>query len=59
MATADGYRARAQECQALANRTRDPTISQQLLDLANQWRALADQAETLRSRGSRAQPDRV
>jgi hypothetical protein len=42
---AEEYRAKAEECEERAERTRDTTIKQQLIELAQQWRALADHQE--------------
>jgi len=41
----DDYRAHAEECQALADRARDPGVKRAYEKLARQWRELADQAE--------------
>ena len=39
------YRLKARECEERADRTRDPFIKQQLIDLAKHWRTLADYPE--------------
>jgi hypothetical protein len=38
---ADEYHAKAKECEERAERTVDPLIKQRLIELAQQWRALA------------------
>jgi len=50
---AEQYRAMAKECEERAERIRDPFIKQQLIELAQQWRALADYQEK-RPRPARA-----
>jgi hypothetical protein len=42
---ADEYRARARECEDLAEKTRDSLVRQQLLEIAQKWRTMADQLE--------------
>jgi hypothetical protein len=42
---ADEYRAKARECEELAEKTRDALIKQQLLDIAQKWRYMADHLE--------------
>ena len=42
---AEEYRAKAKECEQLADRTRDPLIKQRLLELAKHWRTLAEYQE--------------
>jgi len=39
------YRAKADECEWLAAQTSDPDIKRQLLDIAHQWRAMANNSE--------------
>ena len=39
------YRAKADECEWLAAQTSDPDIKRQLLDIARQWRAMANNSE--------------
>jgi hypothetical protein len=41
----DQYRARAVECKLKAEEAREPEVRRQLIDLARQWRLLAEQAE--------------
>jgi hypothetical protein len=41
----DDYRARAVECELKAEEARDLEVRRQLIDLARQWRLLAEQAE--------------
>lgn len=38
---ANEYRAKMRECEELAEKTRDPFIKQQLLDIAEKWRIIA------------------
>ena len=38
---ADEYRAKARECEELAEQTRDSFIKEQILDVAKQWRHMA------------------
>ena len=38
---ADEYRAKAQECEELAEQTRDPFIKEQFLEIAKKWRHMA------------------
>jgi hypothetical protein len=38
---AEEYRAKAQECEELAERARDPFIKEQLLEVAKKWRHMA------------------
>ena len=45
MSKADEYRATARECEERAERTRDPFIQQQLTDIAEKWRTMADHLE--------------
>jgi hypothetical protein len=42
---ADEYRARAQECEELAQATRDLHIKQQMLKIAETWRRMAAHLE--------------
>jgi hypothetical protein len=42
---ADEYRAKARECEELAEQTRNSLIKEQLLDVAKQWRHMADHLE--------------
>jgi hypothetical protein len=42
---AEDYRARAAKASAWLNAIRDPTLKAQYLELARQWRGLAEQAE--------------
>jgi hypothetical protein len=42
---ADEYRANARECEDLAEKARDSLIKQQLLDIAQKWRHMADHLE--------------
>jgi hypothetical protein len=44
---ADRYLEKAAECEHLAASVRDPQVGATFLDLANQWRDLARQVETL------------
>jgi len=43
--SAEDYRARAAQCERMAERNRDPTLKAQYLELASQWRDLAQQVE--------------
>jgi hypothetical protein len=45
MSKADEYRATARECEERAERMRDPFIQQQLTDIAEKWRTMADHLE--------------
>jgi hypothetical protein len=45
MEKADEYRKRAAAAEERASRTNDSLLKQQLLDVAQQWRALAARAE--------------
>jgi hypothetical protein len=45
MTRAEEYRLRAKEAEEQASKTRDPIEKQGFLDLARQWRELAEQAE--------------
>jgi hypothetical protein len=38
---ADEYRAKARECEELAQGARDPFIRQQMLEVAEKWRTMA------------------
>jgi hypothetical protein len=38
---ADEYRAKARECEALAQVARDPHVKQQMLEVAENWRTMA------------------
>ena len=38
---ADEYRAKARECEDMAQATRDPHIQQQMLEIAEKWRTMA------------------
>jgi hypothetical protein len=42
---ADEFRAKAQECEDCTKQTNDPYIKKQLLDVAQRWREMAEQAE--------------
>jgi hypothetical protein len=42
---AEEYRLKAKECEERADRTRDVFVKQQLLELAKQWRTLAEYQE--------------
>jgi hypothetical protein len=42
---ADEYRAKAGECEAQAERTADPFLKEQLVEIAMKWRQMADHAE--------------
>ena len=44
MMTPNEYRAQAEECEKQAALARDYSVKQGYLDLARQWRALAEQA---------------
>ena len=44
---ADVYRARAEECQATAEATTDPNVKAAYVDLAQRYRDLARQVDTL------------
>jgi hypothetical protein len=46
--TPEEYRAQAEECEKQAKLVRDHSVKQGYLDLARQWRALAEQAEAQR-----------
>lgn len=41
----EDYRARAAQCERMAERNHDPTLKAQYLELARQWRDLAHQVE--------------
>ena len=43
--TPEEYRAQAEECEKRAKLVRDHSVKQGYLDLARQWRTLAEQAE--------------
>ncbi len=45
MTKAEQYRARARECEINAHNVLDLEVKQQYLDLAEQWRQLADWAD--------------
>lgn len=45
MSKPENYRARAAQCEHAAERNRDATLKAQYLELARQWRELAEQAE--------------
>jgi hypothetical protein len=45
MMTPEEYRAQAEECEKQAKLVRDHSVKEGYLDLARQWRALAEQAE--------------
>ena len=45
MTRADEYRAKACECEELAERTRDSHIKEQFLKMAQEWRDMADHSE--------------
>jgi hypothetical protein len=47
------YRARAAQCEHMAERHRDPTFKAQYLELARQWLDLAEQAEKDQGMNSR------
>ena len=38
---ADEYRAKARECDELAQAARDPCIQEQMLEIAEKWRTMA------------------
>jgi hypothetical protein len=38
---AEEYRAKARECEELAEQTRDPSIKEQFLEVAKKWRHMA------------------
>jgi hypothetical protein len=42
---AQSYRARAAQCEHMAERNRDPALKAQYLKMARQWRDLSDLAE--------------
>jgi hypothetical protein len=42
---AEEYRAKALECEARAEQTRDPFIKQQMIDIAEKWRHMAAHEE--------------
>ena len=42
---AEEYRAKALECEERAERTRDPFIKQQLIEVAEKWRHMAAHLE--------------
>jgi len=42
---ADEYRAKARECEELAQATTDPHIKQQMLKIAETWRGMAAHVE--------------
>jgi hypothetical protein len=41
----ENYRARAAQCEHMAERNRDAALKAQYLEMARQWRELAEQAE--------------
>ena len=43
--SAEDYRARAAQCERMAERQRNPTLKAHYLELARQWRGLAEHAE--------------
>jgi hypothetical protein len=43
--SAEDYRARAAQCERMAERHRDQTFKAQYVELARQWRDLAERAE--------------
>jgi len=45
MTGAEQYRLRAKEAEQQANKVSDRSVKQSFLDIARQWRELADQAE--------------
>jgi hypothetical protein len=45
MTRAEEYRLRAKEAEEQANKVRDPGARQGFLDIARQWREMAEQAE--------------
>ena len=42
---AETYRAKARECEERADQSRDPFIKQQLIEIAQKWRTMADHEE--------------
>jgi len=42
---AEEYRAKAAQCEKMAERHKDTQFREQYLELARQWRAMAEQAE--------------
>ncbi|HUC49977.1 MAG TPA: hypothetical protein VMA30_11370 [Xanthobacteraceae bacterium] len=53
--SAEFFRGRVAECDAAAQSAKDPIIKQAYLELAQGWRALADEIERLRSQVWRPQ----
>jgi len=47
MKRAEEYRKRAEEAEAMAAATRDPRAKQAYLEIAQQWRQLAEHAEQM------------
>ena len=45
MTRAEEYRLRAKEAEEQANKVRDPSAKQGFLDIARQWREMAEQAD--------------
>jgi hypothetical protein len=45
MKRAEEYRRRAKEAEEQANKVRDPSAKEGFLDIARQWREMAEQAE--------------
>jgi len=50
MTSADEYRAFAQHCFALAQKTSDPNDRARLIQMAESWRELAERLETRQSK---------
>jgi hypothetical protein len=42
---ADEYRAKARECEECAEQTRDPFIKQQFIEVAKEWRQMAERED--------------
>jgi hypothetical protein len=42
---AEEYRAKARECEERAEQTRDSSIKQRLIEIAQKWRRMADHLE--------------
>jgi hypothetical protein len=47
MKRSEEYRKRAEEAEAMAAATRDPSVKQAYLEIAQQWRQLAEHAERI------------
>jgi hypothetical protein len=50
MMTAEDYRGKAEECEAMVARCGDDGIRAMYLQLASQWRFIAEQAEYLQAK---------